>query len=259
MPSAYPRAPMRRTASPPVTNARATAFRAAVDAYRFDGVVLPAAVAADVRAGLDESGVVVVGEPHGVHETPAVVLAVAEAADADGIALEWSHEEMGGLLHRAVTDGTLELDGLWSLPPTAEAFCGDGRITAGHFAMLQRLRELGRLRQAIAFDQLDPESERASPLDRDRELADRLLAEWDGTTRLLVVTGAAHARLDAGAGETMATIIRRTLPRLRTAMIAYAAGTGWFRGSYDLPRPMPDAPIRIDVPAGSPAVVPRSR
>src|SRR5215510_5217823 len=73
-----------------MTTSATSSFRAAIDAYSFDGVVLPDDIARAVRDGLDESGIVVVGESHGVHETPAVVLALAVTADARGIALEWS-------------------------------------------------------------------------------------------------------------------------------------------------------------------------
>lgn len=219
-------------------------------------MVVPDRIVRAVRDALDETGIVVIGESHGVHETLAVVLALAEAADARGIAFEWSYEELDAVLRRVVDDGLLNLDALWALPSTAEAFGGDGRIAAGHFAVLRRLSELGRLGQAIAFDRLDHEP-LAAPHERDEELAERLLAEWDGRTRLLVLTGAAHATTDDLAGGTMATALRRGLPRLQTAMIDYAQGAGWFRGqTYDLPVDMPEAEIRIVVPVGSPAVVP---
>ena len=105
-----------------------------------------------------------------------------------------------------------DFERLWKLPASAEFFCGDGRITAGLFALLRRLRAEGRLEQVIAFDRLDPK-----PLPewqvRDREMAERLLAGWDRRLPLLAVAGAFHARLEPG---TMATRIATEVPGLRT-------------------------------------------
>jgi hypothetical protein len=113
--------------------------------------------------------------------------------------------------------GSFDFDRLWTLPESAELFCGDGRITAGHFALLRRLREEGRLEQVIAFDRLDPE-----PLPewhvRDREMAERLLAEWDRRLPLLAVAGAFHAQLEPG---TMATRLAADVPGLRTITLEY--------------------------------------
>lgn len=55
-----------------------------------------------------------------------------------------------------VRRGSFEFEPLWELPASSEFFAGDGRISAGHFALLQRLRQEGRLDQVIVFDRLDP-------------------------------------------------------------------------------------------------------
>lgn len=211
--------------------------------YAFDAEALDAAAAA-----LAETGLLVVGETHGVRETPSIVYALAVALGARAVAFEWSHEEIDAPLQRFVQDGLLDLEGFWSLPPSAEFFCGDGRITAGHFALLARLRDEGRLDQAIAFDRLDPEP----PTDwsaqvriREPELASRVLAEWDGRTPLLVVTGAFHAQLESADGEPMAAHLARRLPGLRPAMFQHEPGPQ-----------MPPAPIVMYVGEATPAVVP---
>lgn len=198
-----------------------------------------------------------VGEPHGVSETPGVLYALATAVGARAVAFEWSHEELDAVVQEFVLGGTLDLERLWSLPASAEFFCGDGRITAGHFALLERLRAEGRLDRAIAFDRLDPDPPPADWQVRDRALAERLLGEWDGRTRLLVLAGGFHAQLGAEDGETMATHLARRLPRLAPAMIDYAAGRCWSRGrAHELAGAMPSAPIVLRVPRATPAVVP---
>jgi len=131
-----------------------------------------------------------------------------------------------------------------------------GRITAGHFALLQRLRGEDRLGQVILFDRLDPEP---APLDwqvRDRQMAERLLEQWNGREPVLVLVGAFHARLDAEEGVTMAMHVGVEVP-LHPAMIEYAQGQCWSRGRlHDVGGPMPAAPIRFRLPSAAPAVVP---
>ncbi len=101
----------------------------------------------------------VVGEFHGVRETPGVLYSLASACKTRAVAFEWSHEEMNESVQDFVRSGSFDFDRLWALPTGAEFFSGDGRITAGHFALLKRLRDEGRLDQVIAFDRLDPEPE----------------------------------------------------------------------------------------------------
>jgi hypothetical protein len=184
-------------------------FAAAVAAHVLEDVDIDTSA----LAGAD---LVLVGETHGLRETPSVLYALACALDTKAIALEWSHEEMHGPLQEFLRDGSFDFERLWRLPASAELFCGDGRITAGHFALLQRLRREGRLEQVVAFDRLDPE-----PLPpwqvRDREMAERLLAEWDRRLPLLAVAGAFHAQPEPG---TMATRISAEIPRFRTMSLA---------------------------------------
>lgn len=225
-------------ASTPTAFARAVAEHP-FPTFEIDRVPLAAALA--------DAGMLVVGEPHGVRETPSVLFQLALELGTRAVAFEWSHEEMDAPLHAFLSDGTFDFDALWSLPPTAEFFCGDGRITAGHFALLRRLRDAGLLDQVIAFDRLDAEPPRewaAHVAVREPELARRLLAEWNGHTPLLVLTGAFHARLASPDGEPMAAHLARRVPRLRPAMLQYSG------------RPMPAASIVIPAGAATPAVVP---
>ena len=220
------------------------AFAAAVDAYRFDDVRLAREALELAEATLAESGLLLAGEPHGVHETPRVLYALAVALGTRALALEWSHEEMEAPLQAFRRDGRFELERLWALPASAEFFCGDGRITAGHFALLRRLRNEGRLEQVIAFDRIDPDPVPEWQV-RDRELAERLLREWDRRLPLLAVTGAFHARLDTP--ETMAAKLAEEIPGLGPAMLVYEDGSA-----------IPPAPIVLRLPAATPAVVPGS-
>jgi hypothetical protein len=208
-------------------------FEDAVRAYAFVDVALDPTALGAARNTLDATGLLVVGEPHGMSETPSVVYALARDLGIRAVAFEWSHEEMD----------TLDLDRLWSLPAASEFFSGDGRITAGHFALLEQLQP----EQVIAFDRLDadtPTSWQEHVRVRDREMAERLLEQWDRRLPLLVLTGAFHAQLAAAEGEPMAAHLAQALPGLQPAMLAYD-GT-----------PMPTAPIVFALPPGHPAVTP---
>ena len=212
-------------------------FRAAVDAYQFRPVAFDGETIDLARRSLAESGLLVVGEPHGVAETPGVLYELAVGLGTRALALEWSHDELGDLPLR------LDIDALWALPASAEFFSGDGRFTAGHFALIRRLRDEGRLEQLILLDRLDPIPHPGDWRIRDRDMADRLLAEWHGAP-LLVVVGAFHASSEAG---TMADLVRRERPGLRSLMLAFG----------HLPAP-PAGATTLRLPPGTPAVLPQS-
>jgi hypothetical protein len=228
----------------------AAEFASGVREYRFDEHSFDPAQLAQAGGSLEQAGLLVVGEPHGVRETPSVLYALAEALDTRALALEWSHEEVNDQLQAFVAGEAFDFELLWTLPPTSDFFAGDGRVTAGHFALLERLRDEGRLEQAIAFDRLDPVPTPEWQV-RDRELAERLLAEWNGS-RLLALTGAFHAQLEPG---TMAAHLAQARPGVAPAMLDYSSGSCWSRGEHDVSGPMPDAPIAFRLPAATPAVV----
>jgi hypothetical protein len=211
---------------------------------------------ARAAASIGDAGLLVVGEPHGVRETPSVLYGLASALGTRAVALEWSHEELEEPVEDFLRSGRFDFDRLWSLSGSAEFFCGDGRVAAGHFALLERLRHEGRLDQVIVFDRLDPEPHPDDWQVRDRGMAERLLAEWDERLPLLVLTGAFHARAE---GETMAGRLARVRPGLQHAMLDYASGYCWSRGElHDVSGPMPSAPITFRLPNATPAVVPGS-
>ena len=204
-------------------------FAAAVDGYRL--VEIPLDVA-EIR----EPGLLFVGESHGVRENPDALYSLAVELGTRAVAFEWSHEEMQAPLDAFLHTGSFDFDELWSLPPAAEFFCGDGRITTGHFALLDQLRRENRLDQVIAADRLDPVPVPDDWQVRDREMAERLLAEWDPRSPMLVLVGGAHARLDATDGVTMAMVVARAYPDVQSVMLEYPRGLS---KTADVPGPRP--------------------
>jgi hypothetical protein len=63
-------------------------FAAAVTAYRFGEVRPDSTMVRRATHALTASGLLLVGEPHGVGETPAVLYAIAVALDTRAITLE---------------------------------------------------------------------------------------------------------------------------------------------------------------------------
>ena len=237
----------------------ATEFRSAVASHSLEPVEIDHAALMSARASLDEAGLLVIGEPHGVRETSNVLYHLARALGARAIAFEWSYEEMDAPLREVLDHGTVDFERLWELPVSAEFFCGDGRITAGHFAALLRLREEGLLDQVIAFDQLDPEPPPDPPTDwrvRDQDMADRLMQEWDQRFPLLLLTGTFHTQLRNGDGQTMAMHLARERA-IQPVMLDYASGGFWSVGKlHDVSGSARPAPIRFALPRATPATVP---
>ena len=232
-------------------------FAEAVRTYRFHDVQLDLAAMAAARRTLAETGLLLVGEPHGVDETPAVLYALAAALGIRAVAFEWSHDELDGLVGRSLASGSFDFGDYWALSAPSELFAGDGRITAGHFALLERLRAEDLLDQLILYDRLDPEPPPEWHV-RDREMAERLLTTWDDQKPALVLTGAFHAQTTALVdGEPMGCHLAAARPVLEPVMLDYAEGRCWSHGAiHDVSGPMPPAPITLAVPHATPAVVP---
>jgi hypothetical protein len=87
-------------------------------------------------------------------------------------------------------------------------------------------------------------------------MAERLLGEWDGDSRLLALTGSFHAQLSRGAGATMAMQVAGAIPGLRPVTIEYVSGCFWSHGLQDARESGFVAPITFRLDRATPAVVP---
>jgi hypothetical protein len=153
-------------------------------------VTEPAALAA-ARRSVAESGLLLLGEVHGVRENPMVIRALMQACALSGLALEW-HEDLAPATGTFLVGGRLaDHPLLWS---------GDGRITAGHLALLRERAAAGPLRLTL-FDGTMGADWTWS--EHDEAMAGRILAAplADGGT--LVVAGNAHTPISrTGLGTT---------------------------------------------------------
>src|SRR5512146_1786458 len=112
------------------------------DTAGFQLDIEPAALDA-ARRSLDESGLLLLGEVHGVRQNALIARELMTALDITGLALEWP----AGLA--SAISGFFE-DG--QVPDHPLLWGGDGRITAGHFAMLWERFSAGRLLALTLFE-----------------------------------------------------------------------------------------------------------
>jgi erythromycin esterase-like protein len=124
-------------------------------------VIEPLALAA-ARRSLDSAGLLLLGEMHGVRENPLLIRALMQAFGLTSLALEWP-EDLAPAIRAFLAGQTLP--GHWFV------WGGDGRITAGHLAVLAERAAAGPL-ELILFDGVTGEGWSWSQ--RDEAMARRL-------------------------------------------------------------------------------------
>lgn len=186
-------------------------FHNAVAAYsvhevpaRFDAAAL-AAAASRSRA----TGLFLLGERHKRTETPRAIYTLMRRLDFRGLALEWESDL------RQLVDGYLaeRID-------ASAALSEDGRVTAGHFAVLGRLRDEGRLEHLVLMDETSREWT-GHWTERDAGMARTLLRDRDPAVPTLVVAGGFHTTLGAD-DPTVAVLVDREVPGVPNGVLDYA-------------------------------------
>lgn len=173
----------------------------------------PAAATA-ARQSLRDAGLLLLGEVHGVRESPLVIRALLRAFGLTRLGLEWA-DDLVPVIDAYLASGTLADDRLLWL--------GDGRITAGHLAVL-RERTATQPLEIVLFDgTLDADW---SWSDRDEAMARRILAAADPGSQMLVVAGNAHTpTVPTDLGVPLGACLARQRPGLREVRINYGGGT----------------------------------
>jgi hypothetical protein len=220
-----------------------------------DLVTEPAARAAAQRS-LDDSGLLLLGEVHGVQENPLLIRALMQAFGITSLALEWP-DDLASVIGAFLATGTLpDHPLLWS---------GDGRITAGHLAVLAERATAGPL-EVILFDgTIDAVW---SWSQRDEAMAGRLLAAAAAGTRTLAVAGNAHTPVSpTDLGFPLGFYLARRRPGVREIRVNYGSGCFYnleprrFRTIGPRQRQIrlyqQDGTLVLDLPAADEAVVPQ--
>jgi hypothetical protein len=175
-------------------------------------VIEPSAGAA-VRQSLDQSGLLLLGEVPGVRENPLIIRALMQVFGLSGLALEW-HADLMGVISAFVAGGVLSDHPLLWL--------GDGRITAGHLAVLRERARAGRLDLAL-FDGITGADWGLSQ--RDEAMASQLLAGATAASGTLAVAGNAHTPTSpAPWGIPLGACLSRQRPGVLDIRINYGRG-----------------------------------
>jgi hypothetical protein len=191
------------------------AFERAVARFEITELELeiePSAGAA-VRRSLDESGLLLLGEVHGVRENPLIIRALMQAFGLSDLALEWP-AELTGVISAFVAGGKLADHPLLWL--------GDGRITAGHLAVLRERARAGPLGLAL-FDGIAGAGRGGAQ--RDEAMAGQILAGATAASGTLAVAGNARPPASpASWGMPLGACLSRQRPGVLDIRINYGRG-----------------------------------
>ena len=220
------------------------------------GLVIEAPARAEAQRSLDSAGLLLLGETHGVRENPLLIRALMQAFGLTSLALEWP-EDLAPMIRSFLAGQTLADH--WFV------WGGDGRITAGHLAMLAERAAAGPL-ELILFDGVIGDGWSWSQ--RDEAMARRLLAASGPGTRTLAVAGNAHTPTSPiELGIPMGARLAGQRPGVREIRIGYGGG-GFYNGG---PRQFAcredpqdqtrlyqhDSELVLDLPLATEAVVPQ--
>jgi hypothetical protein len=177
-----------------------------------DLMIEPSAGAA-VRRSLDQAGLLLLGEGPGVRENPLIIRALMQAFGLTGLALEWP-ADLAGVIGAFAAGGRLgDHPLLWR---------GDGRITAGHLAVLRDRARAGGL--ALALFGAMTGTDRGGPR-RDEAMAGHLLAGATAASGTLAVAGRAHPPAGpAAGGMPLGGCLSRQRPGVLDIRIRYGRG-----------------------------------
>ncbi len=199
--------------------ASVAAVQRAVDEFDVSSFHLdiePAALAA-ARGSLDRTGLLLLGEVHGVRQNPQVVRALMVALEVTGLAMEWP-ADLAGAISGFLASG--------QVPDHHQLWGGDGRITAGHLAMLRERFTAVRLEALTLFDGVNE----VGWSRREAAMADRILAASGPASGTLVSAGNVHTHLaPIGLGVPLGARLAERRPGVRAIRIRYGSG-----GYYNL-------------------------
>ncbi|TMR88525.1 hypothetical protein, partial [Nonomuraea basaltis] len=182
----------------------------AIAEFDTDDYVMPVEASAFDRArrSLDESGLLLLGEVHGVRENPLIILGLMRLLGLSNLALEWP-EDLQPRLDVYLADGTGLDHPLWWL--------GDGRVTVGHLAVL---RKIDGLRVTL----FDGGMFTGDWSQRDASMARRVLEAHAEPG--LVVAGNAHTLTSpTDLGLPMGACLASARPSVESVRIEYGMGS----------------------------------
>lgn len=172
----------------------------------------PSAAAAAQRS-LDDSGLLLLGEVHGVKENPLLIRALMQMLGLTSLALEWPDDLAPAIAAFLAGETIADHPELWF---------GDGRITAGHLAVLAERAGAAPLELTLFDGTIGADW---SWSQRDEAMAARILAGSAGRSPTLVVAGNAHTPISRSElGIPMGAYLAQRRPGIREIRINYCSG-----------------------------------
>jgi hypothetical protein len=194
-------------------------LREAVADFAVTGLDLPYEPTAltAARTSLDEAGLLLLGEVHGVAENPLLIRDLMRVLRINSLALEWPDGLTDTVASFLRTGALVDHPLLWF---------GDGRITAGHFRVLRDLSAAGPLLVTLFDPPLDASTGADAWTRHDAAMATRLLTSAAAHTPALVVAGNAHTPTTPGQyGVPLGAHLTACRPAVRDVQIRYRAGS----------------------------------
>jgi hypothetical protein len=203
-------------------------FKEAVDAVSVEEIQTDFDIQASEKLAenVASTKLFVLGETHGAKENVDVIYTLFKKFGFRQLALEWE-PALESVAEHFAESGTLDFDAVKNSP--------DGRITAGHFVLIKRLKDEGLLDSLVCFDE-----GRAGGWDeRDKDMAKNILANLSDALTL-VVTGNLHAETkpisfndESGKHHPMGEDMKKEIPNLASGRIEYAKGQFYNFGVKD--------------------------
>ncbi|HEC94036.1 MAG TPA: hypothetical protein ENI56_01515 [Candidatus Kaiserbacteria bacterium] len=167
------------------------------------------------------------GETHGVKENVDIIYTLFKKFGFNKLAFEWN-KELQDTAENFLQTGELDFEAIKD--------SSDGRITAGHFALLKKLQDEGSLKALVCFDSETPfvdwDTQNAS-------MAKNIITNLaDGTT--LVVAGNLHTQVEPitfddekGEHHPMGENVKKQIPDVPSGKIKYLTGQFHNYGTKD--------------------------
>lgn len=178
---------------------------------------------------LNTTKLFLLGETHGVKENPDIIYTLFRKFGFKQLALEWN-KKLQTSIEKFLETGNLDFEAIKN--------SSDGRITAGHFALLKKLKNDGLLESIICFDE---ESSSDGWDVRDANMAKNILSNLSDSTTL-VVAGNLHTKVTSITFDnqetehhTMGENVKKQITNVQSGEIKYFVGqfhnfgTGEFR------------------------------
>lgn len=160
----------------------------------------------------------ILGETHGVRENADIIYTLFKKFGFRQLALEWE-PELKQTAERFIESGGLAFDAIQNSP--------DGRITAGHFVLLKKLKDEGLLDALVCFNEQTQSGEWD---ERDANMAKNILANVSSSPTL-VVAGNLHTEVapivfgdDKTEHHPMGELVKKQIPTVPSGKIKYLTG-----------------------------------